>query len=171
MNDPIPHPSALPAEALLAECSVRFTRRSGPGGQNRNKVETAVILEHQSTGITAEANEERSQSQNRAMALFRLRLKLAVHVRHERESSTQPSRLWRSRLRGGRIAVNPMHDDFPALLAEMLDAVHAANDEPSAAAERLGCSATQIIKLLKAEPRAFAALNERRKSSGRHPFV
>ena len=51
------HPAALDPERLLAECDVRFTRRSGPGGQNRNKVETAVILTHRPTGITAEASD------------------------------------------------------------------------------------------------------------------
>ena len=36
------HPAALPFDALLKECEVRRLRRSGPGGQHRNKVETAV---------------------------------------------------------------------------------------------------------------------------------
>ncbi len=165
------HPAALTAERLLKDCTISFCRRSGPGGQNRNKVETAAILEHRPTGIIAEANEERSQSQNRAMALFRLRLKLAVQVRCERQPSSLPSQLWRSRLRGGRIVVSPMHNDFPALLAEALDALHVAGDDPSVAAESLGCSASQLVKFLKEEPRAFTALNERRRGAGRHPFV
>lgn len=165
------HPAALAAEILLKDCTVTFCRRSGPGGQNRNKVETAAILKHEPTGITAEANEERSQAQNRVKALFRLRLKLAVEIRRERAASDPPSRLWRSRLRGGRIVVNPMHEDFPSLLAEALDALYVAGDDPSTAAQSLGCSASQLLKLLRDEPRAFAALNERRRAAGRHPFV
>ena len=112
-----PHPTLLTTDELLAECDARRLRRSGPGGQHRNKVETAVALVHRPTGVRAEANERRSQAQNRTVAVFRLRLKLALAVRAARDKHTAPSPLWRSRCHGGRIAVNPSHDDFPAMLA------------------------------------------------------
>src|SRR5512136_1849191 len=76
-----PHPAALDLASLAAECDFRTTRRSGPGGQNRNKVETAVILTHRPTGLSAEAAERRTQGENRKYALFRLRVKLALEVR------------------------------------------------------------------------------------------
>ena len=71
-HTPNDHPAAASPEQLWAECEARRLRRSGPGGQHRNKVETAVSLRHLSTGVCAEASERRSQAQNRSVALFRL---------------------------------------------------------------------------------------------------
>lgn len=161
------HPAALDPERLAAECEFRATRRSGPGGQNRNKVETAVVLTHRPTGIVAEAAERRTQGENRRQALFRLRLRLALEVR---TPAGTPSPLWASRLRGGRIVVSPEHDDFPALLAEALDFLAARDDDVKEAAEALGCSATQLVKLLAAEPRALIQVNGRRAAKGQHPL-
>ena len=40
------HPSCLPLEKLVQQCRWSFSRASGPGGQHRNKVETAATIEH-----------------------------------------------------------------------------------------------------------------------------
>src|SRR5437867_1918085 len=102
MSQGVLHPAALGARELLAECEKCFTRRSGPGGQHRNKVETAVVLVHRLTGVRAEANERRSQARNRQVALHRLRLKLALEIRQPAVGEQAPSALWRSRCRAGR---------------------------------------------------------------------
>ncbi|NLE37157.1 MAG: peptide chain release factor-like protein [Pirellulaceae bacterium] len=170
MNAPI-HPAAIPAEALLDQCEMRRLRRSGPGGQHRNKVETAVVLLHVPSGVSAEANERRSQAENRREALFRLRVNLALNVRGEAPLEAFPTSLWISR-RGnrGRIAVADEHDDFPALLAESLDVICLCDDDMGRAADALGVSASQLTKLLKKEPRALAQLNARRRQRGLHPL-
>jgi len=162
------HPAALPLNDLVAQCSIQFMRRSGPGGQHRNKVSTAVLVRHRATGTHAEANERRSQAENRAVALFRLRVNLALEVRSLRKTGNVPSDLWRSRSSHGRIEINPRHDDFPSLLAEALDVMTACDDEPRLAGETLGCSATQLVRLLKKEPRALAQVNQRRLRRGLH---
>jgi len=164
------HPAALPAQQLLAECDLRQLRRSGPGGQHRNKVETAVVLSHRPTGVRAEANERRSQAENRSVALLRLRLNLALEIRHSRASNETPSPLWQSRCRGGRIGVSASHEDFPALLAEALDAVSACDADVKAAAARLHCTGSQLVKLLKKEPRVMLLMNRWRGEHGLHPL-
>jgi hypothetical protein len=158
------HPAALPIETLLAACTVRRSKRSGPGGQHRNKVETAVVVEHTASGVRGEASERRSQEQNRQMAVQRLRVNLAVEVRRPLEcEGDTPSPLWQSRLRGGRLNVSTEHADFPALLAEALDVAAACDMDVKSAAERLGASATQLVKLLRSEPRALELVNRRRR--------
>ncbi len=160
------HPAALAPEQLAAECDVRRTRRSGPGGQNRNKVETAVVLVHRPSGIAAEASERRSQAENLRTALFRLRLNLALEIRRPAPGDAPPSPLWQSRCRGGRIVVSPTHDDFPALVAEALDVLAAHAMDPRPAAAILGCTPSQLVRFLKAEPRALQLVNSQRRSLG-----
>jgi len=163
------HPASLPNETLLKSCQVRRQRRSGPGGQHRNKVETGIFIEHTPTGIRAEATEGRSQSKNQEQAVFRLRIQLALEHRlkiDELDPNAPPSELWKSRIKGGQIKVNSEHTDFPTLLAEALDVLALHGWEPREAKELLGCSATQLVKLLKKEPRAFANLNRQRTALG-----
>jgi len=168
---PRDHPAALDDERLLADCEQKFLRRSGPGGQNRNKVETAVVLRHGPTGLVAEANERRSQAENRREALRRLRLLLAIEVRTPVDPLGPPSPLWRSRLKGGRIGLNPDHEDVPAVLAEALDVLGDRDQDIKAAAGVLGCTASQLVKLLKLEGRAFAKVNRERAGRGLRPLL
>jgi protein subunit release factor B len=84
---------ALSDEALLAECEETFFVGGGPGGQHRNKTESAVRLLHRPTGILVTATERRSQLQNRGAALERLRARLApLAHRPKVRKATRPSR-------------------------------------------------------------------------------
>ncbi len=161
--DQLDHPAVLPPEQLLADCQLRRFRRRGPGGQHRNKVETAVVLVHIPTGTLGEASERRSQRENRKTALFRLRVNLALGVRTLRPKGSPVSAGWQSRRRQHRISINPAHDDFPALLAEALDVLASYDMQIQPAAQQLGITASQLIKFLKLQPRALKIINDRRR--------
>lgn len=59
-------------ESLERDCDVQFFIATGPGGQNRNKVETGVRLTHRPSGIVVTATERRSQHANREAAFARM---------------------------------------------------------------------------------------------------
>lgn len=165
-----PHPAAYDEERLISESEIRKARRSGPGGQHRNKVETAVIIHHRPTKIVAEANERRTARDNRRVALFRLRLKLAVEFRGTVDQESKPSPLWKSRCRNRKIAVNSSHADFPALLAEVLDMISHVGHDMAKTAAYFECSSSQLVKLIQKEPQAFAQLNRERTVLGLRGF-
>jgi len=166
------HPAALDDDALLKQCQVSTGRAGGPGGQHRNKVETAVILTHTASGVSAQASERRSQVENKRVALKRLRLNLAVEHRCATRTPTGlaeiASELWQRRRQGQKLPCNPENKDFPALLAEAMDVLFDSGWDPRKAGIRLGVSSTQLVKLCKNEPRAMAAINEARKAGGQH---
>src|SRR5258706_3752272 len=78
-STPAPRP-----DRLLAECDVETYRGSGPGGQHRNRRDSAVRLTHRPSGLVVTATERRSQHQNKLVALERLAARLEARSRRRR---------------------------------------------------------------------------------------
>jgi ribosome-associated protein len=77
---------------LEKEVLVEPYRAPGPGGQRKNRKETAIRLTHPPSGIIVVASERRSQAQNREIAFDRLIKKLAQLNRpRKRRVPTKPS--------------------------------------------------------------------------------
>ena len=87
-----PRRFATDMAALENEVLVEPYRAPGPGGQRKNRKETAIRLTHPPSGIVVVASERRSQAQNREIAFERLVKKLTdLNRPRKRRVPTKPS--------------------------------------------------------------------------------
>jgi len=170
------HPAILPTDELLTQCRMTQMRRGGPGGQHRNKVSTAIGWMHEPTGISAEASESRDQNRNRLEALKRLRLRLAIRLRGEVSavggSDGGDGRGEAIRRLGveRRLKVSAHSDDYPAVLAMVLDDLHRAGGQPSLVGRLWQASTTAVVSLVADCPAALQEVNRWRAHHGRGPL-
>ncbi len=148
--------------ALLKQCDEERYRASGPGGQRRNKVETAVRLRHRASGAVSQAEEARSLEENRRRAVHRLRLRIALHVRSPFDiaSPQLPAELLAHRRAEGALAVNPKNEAYPLVVAAVLDALQAAGGSYAAAAQALGVTTSQLFRFLRRDREVWRAVSE-----------
>ena len=154
--------------ALLKQCDEERYRASGPGGQRRNKVETAVRLRHRASGAVSQAEEARSLEENRRRAVHRLRLRIALHVRasFDLASPQLPAELPAHRSAEGALTVSLKNDAYPMVVAAVLDALQAAGGSYAVAAHALGVTTSQLLRCLRRDREVWRALSEGATAAG-----
>lgn len=156
---------------LLAQCEMDRFRASGPGGQKRNKTDSAVRLRHGPTALTGESNTSRSQHENRARALLQLRRAIAQERRHPVVLDRYaPDALAPALGSGGRLRLGRRDRDYLPAIAELLDVLAAAEWRLGGAATTIGCSTGGLSRFLSRDPVLLARVNRARAAAGHRPL-
>lgn len=151
---------------LLSQCQRTEHRVGGPGGQHRNKTDSGVRLLHLPSGAESWATERRSQHDNARMALERLRPAIAVAARCGCDLAA-PSPTWRALQAAGQLRTLPRAGGARwVALATMLDALEAAAGQVSTAAQCLGLSTGQAVRLLETDRVVWQAAQACRQRHG-----
>ncbi len=88
----LPEPEKVQIDIPESDVQIHITTAQGPGGQNVNKVATAVHLVHVPTGIEVRMQESKSQHQNRIKAWQLLRARVYDHYQREKDAQRAQSR-------------------------------------------------------------------------------
>jgi len=158
-------------DRLLAECTVETYRASGPGGQHRNKRDSAVRLTHEPTGVSATATERRSQHENRRVAVRRLRKAIAVRVRMPADATAPAAGPLADALADPRWPrVGQKAPTYLVAAAQVLDRLEAAEGKVSDAAAALGVSTASLVKFLSLDTDLWTEANRIRRRFGHAPL-
>ena len=171
-------PYQLPAHVttsdreLLAECDVDTYRSRGPGGQKRNKTESAVRIRHRPTGLSVVATESRSQAENRARALVRLRYALVLSERVPVDADAFRAADYLADVVGsdGRLHVNRRNPRYLGVVQVVLDVFAVAEARVGQAAKLLGFSTGYLVGFLKDDAKLWTQANALRRRFGRKPL-
>lgn len=157
-------------DQLIAQSDVDRYRASGPGGQHRNKTESAVRLRHKLTGASAIGEDSRSQAENKLHAVRRLRAAIALEVR---EPLTAPPPSLLAFVQAGTAPLGAKTRQTGAYwnaIAQLFDLIVANELEIGTTAQQLGITTGALSKLLLHDEQVGRAINDLRRARQMRPL-
>ena len=140
----------LEEQEFLKHCLCDFYKARGPGGQKKNKTESAVRLTLKESPIAATASEDRKQSINRSKAVRRLKLQVAFEIR----LTAVP---WK-----GQLDMNPSNKLYPHFCAVLFDHFHDNDWQMSTVANIYGISTNKLVKIISKSDTLWQEVNRQR---------
>jgi hypothetical protein len=143
---------AMSDAELLRHCRMDVMRGSGPGGQKRNRTESAVRLTVQGSGVQVVCDKTRSQTKNRELALRELRLLLALECRFPTRDTE----------RGWTEAPPLKHPEFAVWVARVLDVFAGHDWQVGETARALKISTNHFSRVVLRDDRVLRSVNRER---------
>ncbi len=170
----------LDDKSLLRRCEVHIYKSSGPGGQHRNKVSSAVRLRHRPTGITAHGDERRSQHENTRAAVRRLRMNIACKLRLpvDKNQARLPQIIAEHLVRPHKLAdtvskrleISRSNHRFWEVAAFLLDVLAMFDGRLGEAAKYIGITTGNLTGILKKDRHLFGATQALRRRFHQKPL-
>ena len=157
---------------MLQDCERKNYQASGPGGQKRNRVYSAIRLTHVPTQVSVSAAEDRKADRNLKSAIRKLRKDLAFRGASEDFAGLEEGSA--EEILAGlpeswpvfRAKVNPEHGDFPAFLYLALLLLRVCRGDVAVIAKKLGVSTSAFVRFCKLDGKLWQAVNELRVGFG-----
>lgn len=146
-------------DELLAHCRMDVARGTGPGGQKRNRTESAVRLTVEDTTIQVLCDQSRSQHRNRELALRELRLRLALECRFP----TRESMPWSD-------PPPVKQPEFTLWIAQVLDVVAGHGWRVGDAVQAMDVSTNRFSQAVLTDDRVARVVNRERERNGMRPL-
>ena len=157
---------------LLSKCEMDTYRVPGPGGQKRNKTDSAIRLRLRGMSLMVIATESRSQHVNRAKALRRMRQAIALELRCPIDAQAyQTSPLLAGCIdRGGKLKLGRKDQRYPSAVREVLAVIAGCQMRLADAGRLIGISTANLSSFISKDIKLRAKVNQLRKGAGLKPL-
>ena len=149
----------LTDQELMEHCVLDRFRASGPGGQKKNKTDSAVRIRHIGSGLIGLSSESRSQHVNKTYALRRLRLKIALTLRDNNQNDHIELKKFIQQTGTKTFTLNIRDPLYPIIVASLFDELSVNDWKISITAKKIGITSSALNRFLRSDPEVWRTLS------------